>query len=459
VNTSEARSESRASEAHGTRLGYGPILLYTAPMAGVGFMDIFAAMYLMKFATDVLGLTPAAMGVAFLVSRIVGAASDPIAGFLSDRTRTRFGRRRPWLLAMALPLAAIYALLWSPPAALGPEALALWVGVCFVLYQAVLNFYSMPHDALGAELSDDYHDRTRIFGTRRAVFGVGAVAVFGAVAQLTAASDARAAASWIAIGAGVATALLTLALCAALRERAEFQGRGAERPFQALADVWRNEHARLLLAVFFVQQLGIGAITIVTAYYTEYVFGAPEMLPVMLGTVFGVSIACVPLWIALGRRFDKKQLLVASMAIVCVALGTIFFVAPRDMVALMALAVVVGAAMSGADVVFPSVQADVIDCDEQRTGQRKEGVYFAAWNFVAKTALGVAGVITGAVLSTSGFVANQEQSESAKLAIRGLMSIYPLVCYGLGSLLFLRFRLDHATHSAIRAELDARRSG
>jgi sugar (glycoside-pentoside-hexuronide) transporter len=444
------------------RLGFGPILLYTAPMAGIGFMDIFAAMYLMKFATDVLGLTPAAMGVAFLISRVVGAASDPIAGFLSDRTRSRLGRRRPWLLALALPLGAVYALLWSPPAALPPASLALWVGACFVLYQAALNFYLMPHDALGAELSDDYHDRNRIFGTRRAVFGAGAVLVFAAVAWLGAASDAseaRDTASVIALGAGAATAVLTLLLCVAIRERADYQGRGAANPFQALGDVWRNEHARLLLAVFFVQQLGIGALTIVAAYYTEYVLLAPDALPLVLGTVFGVSIACVPLWIALGRRYDKKQLLVASMAIVCVSLGSIFFVGPGDLTALIVLAAIAGAATSGADVVFPSIQADVIDCDEQRTAQRKEGIYFAAWNFVAKTALGVAGIITGAVLSASGFAPNQAQGESAQLAIRTLMSGYPLVCYGAGALLFLRFRLDHATHAAIRAELDARRGG
>ena len=84
-------------------------------------------------------------------------------------------------------------------------------------------------------------------------------------------------------------------------------------------------------------------------------------------------------------------------------------------------------------------------------------VYFAAWNFVAKTALGVAGIATGGLLAASGFVPNQEQSEPAKLAIRAMMSGYPLVCYGVGALLFLRFRLDRAAHAAIRAELDARK--
>jgi GPH family glycoside/pentoside/hexuronide:cation symporter len=440
-----------------TRLGLGSILLYAAPMAGIGFMEVFSAMYLMKFATDVLGLAPAVMGVAFLVSRIVGAVSDPLAGYLSDRTHTRLGRRRPWLLALALPLAAIYAFLWSPPAALGGDALALWVGACFVLFQAALNLFAMPYDALGAELSDDYHDRTRIFGTRRIVFGVGAIAVFAAAARLTGAPDAREAAGVIALGVAALTALLTLYMAVAIRERAEFQGRGAAHPLEALRDVSRNEHARVLLAVFFTQQLGVGALTIVAAYYTEYVLGDPDALPFVLGSFFVVSLASVPLWIALGRHFDKKRLLLVAMAILCGAFGSIWLLEPGQTVALYLVAGIAGAAAGGTDVLFPSVQADVIDCDEHRTGQRKEGVYFAAWNFVAKTALGVAGVFTGALLSASGFVANQAQSEAARDAIRALMSIYPLACYGVGVLLFLRFRLDRATHASIRAELDGRR--
>jgi Na+/melibiose symporter-like transporter len=315
----------------------------------------------------------------------------------------------------------------------------------------------MPHDALGAELSDDYHDRTRIFGTRRVVFGIGAIAVFAAVSRLTAAADARSAAASIALAAGIVTAALGLYTGLAMRERADYQGRGARRPLDALRDVWRNEHARLLLAVFFTQQLGVGALTIVAAYYTEYVLGIPDALPIVLGSFFVASLASVPVWIALGRRADKKQILIGAMAVLCAAFGAIWLLEAGQSTALYVLAAIAGAAAGGTDVLFPSVQADVIDCDEHRTGQRKEGVYFAAWNFVAKTALGVAGVMTGALLSASGFVANQAQTEGAKDAIRALMSLYPLLCYGVGVLLFLRFRLDRATHASIRAELDGRR--
>jgi GPH family glycoside/pentoside/hexuronide:cation symporter len=144
------------------------------------------------------------------------------------------------------------------------------------------------------------------------------------------------------------------------------------------------------------------------------------------------------------------------MILVCLAIGGIFFVGDGDLVPMLVLAGVGGFAGGGADVVFPSLQADVIDYDEYRTGQRKEGMYFAAWNFVAKTALGLTGVLTGVALTASGFQPNQEQSETAKLAIRSLMSGWPLLCYGAGAFLFLRFALTRQAHAKIRAALDAR---
>ena len=104
----------------------------------------------------------------------------------------------------------------------------------------------------------------------------------------------------------------------------------------------------------------------------------------------------------------------------------------------------------------PSVQADVIDFDEYQTGQRKEGAYFAAWNFVFKLATGVTLMLTGFVLQAVDFVPNQAQTESARLAIKALYSLFPLICYSLGTLLFLRFKFDEKEHRRIRAVLDER---
>jgi GPH family glycoside/pentoside/hexuronide:cation symporter len=437
------------------RLPLSTLLSYSAPMLGIGFMELLAGMYLMKYSTDVLAIPPAAMGAVFLVSRVWSAVADPVAGFLSDRTRTGLGRRRPWMLAAALPLGIVFLLVWSPPA-LRPEGLTLWMGAMVVLLYTVLTVFNMPYDALGAELSTDYHDRTRIFAVRRVVFGVGAALVLAAVARLAASGAPRRDAFAIAALAGGVTAALVVYTSLVLHERPEYQGRGATHPGAALRDVWANPHARLLLAVFGLQQIAVGTVTVMAAYHAEYVLGLPGALPIMLGSFFAVSVLSVPVWVALGRRVEKKRLLVASMLFAAVSMGAIFFVGEGDAALLVALAGLGGLSSGGGDVVFPSLQADVIDYDEYRTGQRKEGVYFAAWHFAAKTATGLAHLVTGVVLSTSGFLPNQAQDESALFAIRTLMSLFPLFCYGAGVLFFLRFGLDRRAHDGIRVALAAR---
>jgi GPH family glycoside/pentoside/hexuronide:cation symporter len=109
------------------------------------------------------------------------------------------------------------------------------------------------------------------------------------------------------------------------------------------------------------------------------------------------------------------------------------------------------------DVIMPSLQADVIDWDELRTGERKEGVYFAAWHLTEKLALGVAAGATGLALAASGFVPNQPQGGSALLAMRLLLSLFPLACFSAGALVFLRFGLDRSAHARVQSELGATR--
>jgi GPH family glycoside/pentoside/hexuronide:cation symporter len=222
--------------------------------------------------------------------------------------------------------------------------------------------------------------------------------------------------------------------------------------------VLRNPHARILLGVFFLQQVGVGAVQFMAAYFAQYVMGDAQLLAPMMGSLFVVSLFSIPVWVWLGQRYDKKSLLLVSMWIVGGALFSMGFFGEGDLLAVMAVACIAGAAIGGLDVLFPSIQADVIDYDELQSDERKEGVYFAAWHFASKTALGVSGMLAGLTLAVTGYEGGVEQPESVKLAIRALMSGIPLLTYGAGILLFRRFELTRETHGEIRRELTRRRS-
>ena len=128
------------------------LVLYGLPAAPINFTFMLTGVYLLKFAADVLLVAPGVMGTLFGLSRLWDAVSDPIAGHLSDRTRSRLGRRRSWLLASALPVAAGFAMIWSPPHSLSGSALAAWVGLGVFVYFTGTTLFSIPHESLGAEL-------------------------------------------------------------------------------------------------------------------------------------------------------------------------------------------------------------------------------------------------------------------------------------------------------------------
>jgi GPH family glycoside/pentoside/hexuronide:cation symporter len=432
------------------------LLAYAAPGLGFGFMTMLVNTYFMKYATDVLAIPAATMGGILLVSRAWDALADPAAGYLSDRTRSRFGRRRPWLVLGALPLAVAFALSWGPPPSFAGGALTLWMGAAMLVYLTSLTLVRMPHEALGAELSRDYHERSRVFGVKRAVFGVGALAVFAALSALAEAESPRTLALAMAVAAGGATAALLLVTAFGVREPAAHQGRGAVHPWAAARDVFANPHARRLLFVSFLQQVATGTVTTAAAYHTQYVLGDPGAFPQLLGIFFVASLVTIPVWLRLGQRFEKKPMLVASMIAVGVIIGGMGFVGHGDHALLFTLAAAGGAVSGALDVIMPSLQADVIDTDELRTGERKEGVFFAAWHLAEKAALGVAAAVIGVALGASGFVPNQPQSEATLFTLRALLSLFPLVLYALGAYLFLGFALDRAEHTRVQQELRAR---
>lgn len=435
------------------------LLAYAAPAAGVGLLFFLVNLYLLKFATDVLLVAPGALGLLFGASRIWDAIADPLAGYWSDGTRSRFGRRRPWILASLVPTTVTFLMLFGPPASLSGSALVAWLGVGIFGFYTATTIFSVPHTALGAELSTSYDERNRVFGWRQLAFNAGAfVAVAGMSAMI--ASDAPRETAWqIALVSSLVTAPLLVWCVAGLRERVEYAGRGATNPFGAVRDVWRNSHARLLLVVILIEHLGSATIAILTPYLSEYVLHTPDKTWLYIFLYMLGSTITVPLWIRLATRFGKKDLWVFSMVVAGLAFGGMFFGGSGDVALIATLSFFGGTANGCGAVISQSIKADVIDYDEWQTGERKEGAYFAAWSFVFKGSGGITMMITGVVLQMVGFEPNIEQSDDAKLAMRTLFAIFPLVCYAAGAVLMMRFGLNRAEHAWVRAQIDARRMG
>jgi GPH family glycoside/pentoside/hexuronide:cation symporter len=429
-------------------------------------MYLLLALYVMKFSTDVLLIAPAIMGLIFSVSRIWDAISDPLVGYLSDRTTTSLGRRRTWILFSFVPIAIGFYAVFAPPFSLSGDALSWWMAASIIGFYSAMTIFFVPHMALGAELSTDYHERSRLFGLRHAFYTVGSILSLGTMQLLLneefrQGGDVRAMAEEYALYAIVAMSVLILYAVVNLRERPEFQGRLSSGPTSAFRDVWQNPHARLLVIVTFIENIGSSAIAVLTLYVTQYVVGAPLSAPFIILAYMLPSTASVPMWLPLSRRFGKIQVWIVGMALYGLAFGGMFFLPFLDTVdarltLIIVMAVFAGLAAGCGGTIGPSVQGDVIDYDEYKTGERKEGSYFAVWNFTYKSALGVMLLLTGFVLEASGFVPNQPQTMTVQIAMVSLYGALPLLCYAIGVVLFARFKLTEQEYSVIRAELDRR---
>ena len=438
------------------RLSNGALVGYGLSAAPVIYSYVLILIMYMKYAATELGASTAVVGTIFLAAKFWDAVTDPLIGSLSDRTRHKSGRRRPWLLAGA-PLLAIFSIMaWSPPTGLEGAGLTVWITVAVIGFYTAYTVFDIPHMALGAEITLDASERNRVFGVRQAlkVAGMLAAGVLGSyfVGQGV---DSTRIMAWV-VG-GLTIALILGGVSMLPRERTDFQGRGGANPFRALGDVIRNRHARLLLFVIFIDAIGTGGIGVLTPFVLDYVVGRAELVPVLLGANMVATLLTVPLWIRLARRFEKRHLMLFAMLGSGIGYGGILMVGPGDWQIVALSAVVAGASSSCANILGYTLKSEIIDCDEHSTGERKEGAYFAGWSFVNKLAAGIMIGVVGWALEWSGFEASvQEQSALAKRTMIILMGGFPLVCYVAGAIAFSRFSLTESDHARIRAELDAR---
>ena len=319
---------------------------------GAGYMYLLVALYVMKFSTDVLLIAPAVMGVIFSISRIWDAISDPIAGYLSDRTTFKFGRRRSWMLLSFIPICFGFLAVFSPPESLDGAALDLWMMIAILSFYSAITLFNVPHMALGAELSEDYHERTRLFGVRHIGFTLGSILSLVSMSLLISEEtspdgDVRDLARNLALFAVCIMSLMIFLAVSRLKENPNFQNRVNKNPFKAFRDVWINPHAKILIIVLFIENLGGAVIGVLTLYVTQYIVEAPAWAPVIILAYMLPSALSVPLWIPLSRRFGKVNLWVFSLAFTGISFGGIFIIPFLDSVSDRLIVMFIGAALGG----------------------------------------------------------------------------------------------------------------
>jgi Na+/melibiose symporter-like transporter len=319
-------------------------LAYGAPIFGISYL-LFFLQFPFPASPPTLLLSPVIVGVLFSLAKLWDGVNGPLIGSWSDRSRSRFGRRRPFLFA-ALPFLVVgFVMLWTMPRALEGNGLIAWIAVALFIFYSAFDLYTLPHAALGAELSRDPHQRTRLFAVRQMSFTVGMLLAFGAIQVAMNADDQRSATAALAIPAALVAAVVLAIPPLVLREPIV---RGARRSRPAAGCATSSTRpARLLLFVFFVESAGVGAVGTMAPYVAQYLLGRPDVVGLLPASYVISAVVSIPIWVRVSRSFGKRDTWLASMVLAAGAFGGMWFVAAGDVALAMSLLVVAGCAMGG----------------------------------------------------------------------------------------------------------------
>ena len=429
----------------------------------VGVGTIIPFWYLF-FLTDVVKLDPVLAGLSILLGKVWDAVNDPLVGALSDRTRTRWGRRRPYLLFGALPFGITFALLWIIPPIRNQTLLCLYFALMYMLYDTAFTFVGCPYDALTPELTQDHDERTSLVTFRMFVSIVGGLVTAILLSEVIFPNfpgDERAAFKTVGIVFGAAFVLPLWITFLGTRERHEFQTEQALHPREGLRYVLRNKEWRYALAMGLLSWMPVDLASALFPYFLIYWIGMSEGdASMVLGVILLSAALLLPVVLWLSRRFEKKTAFIIATASWAIIMLGILLVPQGAVTLTYVIAALTGFGVSSAHLLPKAMTPDVLEVDELMSGKRQEGIYSGFSVFVRKLSIGLVLAMVGPVLAWSGYVEGAEmQSPRTLTAIRLLMSLLPAFLLAAACVVAWFYPLTRQRHAEILDELARRRGG
>lgn len=444
---------------NGVKIRYG--------LADLGFALIGSAMqfFLLFYYTDVAGINPAVAGVALMVGKLTwDAINDPLFGYFSDRTRSRFGRRRIYMLVGAVPLGLAAWLMFSLPKNLTGAAAFLAVLLTFWLVDTFQTLATVPYYALTPELTRDYNERASLTSIRMvfSVFGY----ILGAALTTVLAGIFRGAGlnlqqAWSATGAvyGAIIVTTTLITTFSIKEKPELAGEPSRLPaVKAILTSFKNKPFIILMIAFILSSFSFTVLTALVPYFIQYQLDMGDQVSfVLLVMLVMIGTFLIPARL-ISDRINKGPAYALGLFIACLAVISSFFL-PRGATPLIYVVAAIAGIGFSAQWVFPwSMLPDVVEYDEKMTGERREGIYYGLWAFLTKFtgALGVA--VSGWALQLFGYVPNVEQTSQALFGIRLFFSIVPAAVILVSLPFLIRYPITRKNHAELVKELAARKA-
>ncbi|MFL7812053.1 MAG: MFS transporter [Anaerolineales bacterium] len=415
------------------------------PLAILMFFQLY-------FLTDIAGLRPDLAGYAVGLPRIWDAINDPLFGLISDRIRTRWGRRRVLLLFGSVPLGLSFIFMWLVPN-LGQIGLAFYYAIVFIVFDTAFTVVHVGYNSLTPEMTSDYDERSSLNGYRM-VFSISGT--LGAIILATVLgwyiADSRTLFSILGIGLGLISIIPPLIVFRITHEKPAEELPEPLSLGTALKQTLTNQPFRMVMGLYLLSWTTASILAAVLVYYANYYLRVPDQANYFVLVAEGAAILFIPFWVWVSRVLDKRRaFILGSLSWIVVLLGIYLLPANQVLLAYL-LAGLSGSGIATAYVLPWAMIPDVVEHDELRSGQRREGSYYAFASFFQKLATGAALWGMGMALSLTGYItppssgALPVQPIQAVDAIRFFIGPVPTVLLILAVLFAWRYPITREKH-------------
>lgn len=416
--------------------------------------------WLLFFYTDVYGISAAAAGTIMLVARFWDMAIDPIIGVVSDRTNSRWGKFRPYILFGAVPYAILAILTFTTPN-LGEIGKIIYAGATYVLLMTAYAAINLPYSALGAVMTDDTYERAGL-NTYRFIAGFsGQFIVTGlalTLAEFFGHGNKAQGFQYTVLMFAILSLIFFFITFQTTKERVQPPKAQKNSLREDLKNLFANKAWRILAIVGIISFIMFAMQNAAIAYYFKYYLGRENNVQLfnVIGTV--ALIVALPLSKPLAKRFGNKNVFIGSSLISGVFFMLIYLPGVKDLITIYVFNIIAKMAYAPAVPLLWTMIADSADYGEWTTGRRATGLYFSAAVFAQKAGWGIGAAIAGWILTISQFVPNVTQSNTAITGIKLLVSVIPGILYMSCALFMIFYKIDSKTTDLMKKDLDAKRA-
>ena len=429
---------------------------YAVGDLGINFFFISSGTYLLYFYTDVFGISAAIAASVLLVARVVDAVTDPLMGMIAERTRSRWGRLRPYLLFGAIPLGVSAVLMFTTPD-LSDAGKIWWAYTTYILFGILFTVVGIPYSALTSSLTSNHHERTMLSTIRMAfAFGGGYAISVGTLPLVGMFETAQTGFQMVMVGFSVVATVLLWMSFAATEERVTPPASQQLTIADSLAAVFRNPPLLVVMILFTGGMLSFTIRQTVTVYFLKYNVGREDLVALFFGItmpVMFVGLLAVP---KLAAKFGKAGGIMVGAVVTIIGCIGLYFTPYDSIVGIFFFSCVMALGGTPIAVLGWAMVPDTVEYAQWKLGLRADGAIFSFASFFQKLAKAVGGAGVAAALAAAGYVANVEQTEASMNAIHLMMTMAPACVMVLMIVVASFYRLDETAHAEMVAEIEAR---